>query len=197
MGKVIFICAALWVVGVVFHSIYMFTDESMQKFNVATMGSSTLHTISTDKGKNRENQNVNCETDFCSWKHYQTNDEYKNKTNHLLYELADEDLYSFIDSRDPNLTCLPESFGYTREEAVKIFPDVDFPTCKKKIGEKEQIIEISIDGVLTMHCSKGKGWYWVGTNPREETLGFYNYEGKRQKYDGPVQLGNEEWAYGT
>lgn len=58
MGKVIFICAALWVVGVVFHSIYMFTDESMMRFSVATLGSTTLHNISADRSK-KESRNVN------------------------------------------------------------------------------------------------------------------------------------------
>ena len=58
MGKVIFICAALWVVGVVVHSICMFADESNLRFSVATLGSTTLHSISADRSKS-ESRNVN------------------------------------------------------------------------------------------------------------------------------------------
>jgi hypothetical protein len=45
------------------------------------------------------------------------------------------DFLKLIDERDPPLACVPESFGYSKEEAAKIFPDTEFPTCAEKIGE--------------------------------------------------------------
>jgi hypothetical protein len=107
-------------------------------------------------------------------------------------------LADYIDSRDPKLACVPESFGYTKEEAEKIFPWVDFPTCKKKMKQKDKIIHISPEGELSMTCSGGKGWYWLGPDARNDTLGYHSYVPNKQVYKGPVQLANnEEWAFGT
>jgi hypothetical protein len=75
---------------------------------------------------------------------------------------------------------------------------VDFPTCHEKMGLTHKIIEISTHGVLTMNCTDGGGWYWLGTDAHDETIGAYSYIPHKQTYTGPVQLtNNEEWAFGT
>lgn len=141
-----------------------------------------------------------CEEDYCSWKYTISNEEYHYKypTNPLLYVDADRDLGTFIDSRDPPLRCVPESFGYTEQEAAKIFPYVGYPTCPEKMKTYEPIIQIHANHTLTMKCKNGKGWYYLGIDPKKEKLGFDTYKGEGKKYKGPVELNNkEEWAYGT
>lgn len=129
-----------------------------------------------------------------------SNEEFMTKypNNPLLYRDADQDLNTFIDSKDPPLRCVPESFGYSEQEAEKIFPFVGYPTCPQKMNTYQSIIQIHTNSTLTMNCTHGKGWYYLGIPSHQEKLGLNSYKGERHKYKGPVTLINhEEWAYGT
>lgn len=142
-----------------------------------------------------------CDTEHCSWKLYIPNEAYlsSHPASFPLYEDADKDLKSLLDPRDPPLTCIPDSFGYSREQADRLFPFVGYPTCEVKTSTPFPILTLDPEtDTLTMNCSNGKGWYYLGVLPGEERLGWDKYTGEVHEYKGkPVVLNGREWAYGT
>jgi len=142
-----------------------------------------------------------CTTRPCSWTLYSPNEAYlsAHPQSFPLYEDADKDLKSLLDPQDPPLTCIPESFGYSREQADRLFPHVGYPTCESKTSTPFPILNIDLTAdTLTMNCSNEKGWYYLGVLPGEERLGWDKYTGEVHEYQGkPVGLKGREWAYGT
>lgn len=133
----------------------------------------------------------------CSWNNYTSNSEYSRFET--LYEFNDE----AIPKEKPDILCMPESFGYSHEEADRIFPTIDFPDCVDQLPHKHPFLKLDIEtNMLTMNCSKVSkypGRYVLGMNRDLEELGVKNYENNFIEYPGhPVKLkNNEEWAYAT
>mgnify|MGYP006875400638 CR=1 FL=1 len=130
----------------------------------------------------------------CSWNKYTPNKFFGNLDP--LEEFQDVQ----IPQEFPPILCLPESFGYTHEEASNIFKEVNFPDCRSKADYKEDFLELDIqNNQLKMNCPNGKGGYSLGINPALEQLGKNEYTFELKKYPGhPVELtNNEEYAYGT
>ena len=142
-----------------------------------------------------------CSLNYCSWTSFQPNSQFEQAHNSSfpVYEDADKDLLSFLDPRDPPLTCVPESFGYSREQGDRLFPFVGYPTCEEKSHTPYPILTLDLDAdTLTMNCSNGKGWYYLGVPPSDERLGWDHYTGEAHEYKGkPVTLDGKEWAFGT
>ncbi|CAG9322040.1 unnamed protein product [Blepharisma stoltei] len=144
----------------------------------------------------------NCTTEYCSWNVFISNQQFKlNHSNfNQLIESADEQLATFLDPNDPPLKCMPEKFGYSRKDAINIFPDIPWPTCADKIKVHKKIIDIDpFTNKLTMDCDKEEGIYYLGIDPNDERLGYEKFEGSVKEYHGkPVELkNNEEWAFGS
>ena len=135
----------------------------------------------------------NCNKQFCSWENY------SNNVSPPLYLSEDNDRYPNIDPRDPPLTCTPVSFGYTREQASRLFPYVGYPSCQNKTQSFTAIMDIDqSQELLVMNCTKGQGWYYLGNAWDRERLGYEKYTPQPRKYTGkPVSTEGAEWAYGT
>ncbi|CAG9312109.1 unnamed protein product [Blepharisma stoltei] len=189
----------LWSAGF-FYLVY-FIYYKMPYKKVGLSGSDIIASIH-DENEPEDYISPNCTNSFCSWNYFYSNQNFSlTHTNFSrLVESADEHLKTLLEPNDPPLRCLPEKFGYTRTTAKELFPDVDWPTCAKKIGEEKQIIYIDpIENTLSMNCSNGKGWYSLGINPHEEMTGFQVYLEDLNEYKGaPITLKHgEEWAFGT
>lgn len=103
-----------------------------------------------------------------------------------------------MDPRDPLLSCVPTSFGYTRDQASRLFPYVGYPSCQSKTHTHHSIIDIDQSREsLLMNCSGGKGWYYLGNRWDEERLGYEAQQPRLREYTQEVQTEGAEWAYGT
>lgn len=188
----------LWALGVICACVYCFAV--LDKYRPSLNSADKLRDIGGDR-LSKEYEPIDCSLTTCSWLNYLSNEEFEGRYGHnsFLYEQAGENLELFIDKNDPPVKCLPESWGYKKEQADKIFPYIGYPTCSEKLDLSVQILSICpLTNTLTMNCSNGNGWYYLGNNQNDELLGYDVYEGSAFKYTGPVTLANkEEWAYGT
>jgi hypothetical protein len=187
----------VWAVVFLMKSIEFLSDGEVYKSYLFSSGG-MLKVISHNRKQSEDYVEPNCRLEECSWLSYQDNAEFEasHPRNMPLYEEADVDIQSKQAPNDPAIRCIPESFGYTKEQAAKVFPDVDFPSCGEVNDVKHDIIKLDpATDLLTMTCP---GWYWLGNGAYEELLGKEPYLGTRVKYTGPVKLRNqEEWAFGT
>ncbi|CAG9331660.1 unnamed protein product [Blepharisma stoltei] len=133
----------------------------------------------------------------CSWNLYTPNPSFTKFES--IYEFNDE----AIPPETPPILCIPDSFGYTHEEAGRIFPKIDFPDCVEKLPHKYPFLDLDVEkNILTMNCSKVSkypGRYVLGMSQEDEELGVKEYTIPFEEYPGkPVKLKNkEEWAYAT
>lgn len=134
----------------------------------------------------------NCAKEFCSWEVY---------TSDLpspLHLSEDNDQKPLLDPRDPPLSCVPTSFGYTRDQASRLFPYIGYPSCQNKTHTLNPIIDIDQNSeTLVMNCSGGKGWYYLGNRWDEERLGYEEQQPRLREYTEKVKTEGAEWAYGT
>ena len=134
----------------------------------------------------------NCAKEFCSW------DDYSTDSPPPLSLSEDNDRVSLLDPRDPPLSCVPSSFGYSRDQASRLFPYVGYPSCQNKTHTHTAIMDIDQSReTLHMNCSGGKGWYYLGNSWDEERLGYEDYKPQLRKYTKEVRTEGAEWAYGT
>ncbi|CAG9325561.1 unnamed protein product [Blepharisma stoltei] len=95
-----------------------------------------------------------------------------------------------------NLTCKPESFGYTLEEAPFLFPNVTYPRCEEKYKSSPEMFYIDRkDNSLHMKCT---GRVALGPLKDNEEFGKYQYINRIKEYGGePIVLESEEYAFGS
>ncbi|CAG9325559.1 unnamed protein product [Blepharisma stoltei] len=95
-----------------------------------------------------------------------------------------------------NLTCKPESFGYTLEEALFLFPNVTYPRCETKYKSSPEMFYIDRkDNTLHMNCN---GRVALGALEEDEEFGKYQYSNRLKEYKGePIALESEEYAFGS
>lgn len=99
--------------------------------------------------------------------------------------------------RNSELECKPESFGYSAEEAERLFPDVKFPECKERYKYKDRFVYIEGD-TLYMNCTgKYKGKYVLGVNYPQEEFGYYDFDHEPKEYNKPVSIGDVEYVLAT
>ena len=95
------------------------------------------------------------------------------------------------------LECKPESFGYSAEEAERLFPDVKFGECKERYKHKDRFVYIEGD-TLYMNCTgKYKGKYVLGVNYTQEEFGYYDFDNEPKEYKKPVSIGDVEYVLAT
>jgi hypothetical protein len=145
-------------------------------------------------------QEPDCRVQQCSWLHYIGNQPFDeaNPENPVLYEGADLALKSSVPSNEPKLTCLPEKFGYTHEEADKLFPLVGYQTCLE-LGFPTGLLKVDIHtNSLTLNCPGGNGTYWVGCKSSDELLGIIPSRATKHPYTGPVSIPSDvEYFFAT
>ncbi|CAG9320869.1 unnamed protein product [Blepharisma stoltei] len=91
-----------------------------------------------------------------------------------------------------DVSCKPDTFGYTLQEAKRWFEDIDYPRCETLYNSTPGVINIDIEkNVFTMNCS---GYFVLGN--RYEEIGSYTPTSRRV-YHEPVKLKSEEYAFGT
>ncbi|CAG9325560.1 unnamed protein product [Blepharisma stoltei] len=95
-----------------------------------------------------------------------------------------------------NLTCKPESFGYTLGEAFFLFPNVTYPRCETKYKSSPKMFYIDRkDNTLHMKCN---GKVALGPLEDNEEFGKYQYNNRLKEYKGkPIALESEEYAFGS
>ena len=93
-----------------------------------------------------------------------------------------------------NVSCVPKKFGYTQEQADKLFdPNRKFIPCSSFTKEFIAIQNNS----LVLDCDDSlNGQYMLGTRPDEELLGQVNFRLEWSNYLGPVPLEDIEFAFG-
>lgn len=96
---------------------------------------------------------------------------------------------------------MPEKFGYSNEDAERLFPYKRFPRCVDRLKDKRPIMRIDLENnTLVMNCSNTdfKGKFSLGCPYDNEELGLLDYTQQFIPYKGkPYQLTTEEFAYGT
>ncbi|CAG9325562.1 unnamed protein product [Blepharisma stoltei] len=116
------------------------------------------------------------------------------------HEITRERQISLLDDESSinplNLTCKPESFGYTLEEALFLFPNVTYPRCEEQyISSPEAFYINRTDNTLHMNCT---GKVALGFLEADEEFGKYWYYDRLKDYNGePLALETEEYAFGT
>lgn len=186
----------IWTVLFSFKTFEFLSTEEVYKSYLFTDRTS-LRMISHDRETTDDYSLPDCDRVTCSWLEYTDNAVFEASypSNMPLYEEADIDIVSLHPLTDPPIRCIPESFGYSKEQAAKVFPDVSFPSCDEVNKVKKDVLRIDMQtNTLTMTCP---GFYWLGNGANEELLGKEQFRGEKIKYAGPVKLNDEEWAFGT
>ncbi|CAG9325565.1 unnamed protein product [Blepharisma stoltei] len=115
-------------------------------------------------------------------------------------EILKETFINLLDDENSinpiNLTCKPESFGYTMEEALLLFPNVTYPRCEEKYKSSPEMFYIDrTTNTLHMNCT---GRVALGALENNEEFGKYRYYNRLKDYNGePLVLESEEYAFGT
>jgi hypothetical protein len=58
----------------------------------------------------------------------------------------------------PNQTCIPQTFGYSKDQAYKVFPEFIYPRCEERYNDRE-IPWLDLDlpnNKFTLHCSSNE-----------------------------------------
>ncbi len=136
----------------------------------------------------------------CSWLSYLNNRAWKSQNPHRTFHIEDDYNIELLDS-EPELECKPTIFGYTDEEAEKVFPYHGYPKCSTKFPGYTPSMKLDIEtNMLTMNCSGHfPGKFVLGVSSLNESFILDNvYNPKIRKYKEPYELKNEEeWALGT
>lgn len=141
---------------------------------------------------------LNCSIQHCSWLDYLGNADFDKKytSSSVLYEEADIDIEASFSVDEVKLSCLPEKFGYSHEEADKLFPYIGYKTCEE-LGFREGVMNIDTStNTLTLNCPTGtSAYYWVGFSASEEQLGQHKRVAQRHSYIGTVEVPNDVEIY--
>ena len=103
--------------------------------------------------------------------------------------------------RDLNISCIPESFGYSKAQGELVFPNYTYPECWHKTGQNGTFIHIDRNkDLLYMDCpNTTKSNYIVGPVDSRKIVKvnevFYKWEIK--DYTSPVDADSIEFALGS
>ncbi|CAG9326941.1 unnamed protein product [Blepharisma stoltei] len=91
-----------------------------------------------------------------------------------------------------NASCIPRSFGYSKQQAENLFKTEGFYTCDKG----KDFLSFR-DNKLEINCPEGSdSSYVLGTLPEEEVLNDSKMRPRWKKYEGEVDSGRSEYAFG-
>jgi hypothetical protein len=114
------------------------------------------------------------------FRHYQV--------NHSKIEMEDDVLMVM----PLDLACKPDSFGYSQDEAERLFPDKSFPRCEDLVASKGYLDYNSTDHSFSLSCpSKYKGKYLLGVPYDQEEFGYFEFTQTPQDYQASVSLNTE------
>ncbi|CAG9321643.1 unnamed protein product [Blepharisma stoltei] len=96
---------------------------------------------------------------------------------------------------DGNVSCIPKSFGYTQEQADKLFdPNRRFYNCADRSVSTE-IISIANDTLYVKCLEFQTPEYVLGGMLNDEQLGEIPFRSRWRPYDGPVDFKDREFAF--
>lgn len=130
------------------------------------------------------------------WRNDQENDDdftvvKQNKVEKHTLSILDDEICIY----PLNLSCKPESFGYTTAEATTLFANITYPKCESLYNSSPDSFYIDRNtDTLHMNCS---GLYILGQFEFREQFGRYQFVNKLKEYTGPVKLESQEYAFGT
>lgn len=99
-----------------------------------------------------------------------------------------------------NLTCKPDSFGYSVEDGKRVFKDYTYPNCSDIVeGELPKMSFDYEQNLFMMSCESGTPYYVL--EPTKHKGRLYQYAEisplfKLEKYKKPVKLTTEDFAMG-
>lgn len=130
----------------------------------------------------------------------------EDKTIHSIFNYYSNDSKFDIDDTNivykvQNLTCKPQTFGYSIEQGERVFKDKTYPNCSDIV--EGELPEMSIDyltNTLEMSCKDGSPYYIL--EPKKHKGRLYQYSEisplfDKEKYKGPVKLSVQEFALGS
>ena len=100
-----------------------------------------------------------------------------------------------------NLTCKPETFGYSVEDGKRVFKDYTYPNCSDILeGDPPSMFFDYTLNLLKMSCKSGTPHYVL--EPTKNQRRLYQYAEisplfKIEKYKKPVKLTTEEFVMGS
>ena len=100
-----------------------------------------------------------------------------------------------------NLTCKPQTFGYSVEDGKRVFKDYTYPNCSDILeGDPPSMFFDYTLNLLTMSCKSGTPHYVL--EPTQKQGRLYQYAEisplfKIEKYKKPVKLTTEEFVMGS
>lgn len=119
----------------------------------------------------------------------------------FTYEPKDFDIDDTELLREIGLTCVPESFGYTQERGLEVFPYYGYPKCS--LVNKQNDTYLYIDrksNLLYMNCPDNNNGYFlsgpIGKNKIAKSDELENIW-TVSKYTGPVDASNLEFGLGS
>ena len=102
--------------------------------------------------------------------------------------------------RGLGLTCMPDSFGYSEDKGIKIFPEFQYPKCSDKNRQNDTFIHIDRNSnTLYMNCPEGKNKeFIVGPVDKRKIVKSNEvyYKWKVNKYKSPTDASDIEFALG-
>lgn len=134
----------------------------------------------------------------CSWNTYTPNSVFSLSAQFNNISLFSDEQ---IPVDNPQILCMPEKFGYSIEDAERLFPHKGFPRCVDKLKDKRPIMRLDLEtNTLIMNCTNKhfKGKFSLGCKAGHEEIGLLDYTQEFIEYKGkPYKLTTEEFAYGT
>jgi hypothetical protein len=92
-----------------------------------------------------------------------------------LFELDDTDL---LEDYRGEIECLPQHWGYSKEEGEAIFPDVIYPKCEEVLPSRGQYIRLQPDGrTFEMNCKGEVSKVYFGPSEKKKLSKGRDYRG--------------------
>ena len=109
-----------------------------------------------------------------------------------IFDIEDTDeLYEY------NLKCKPKSFGYSKKEARRMFPNIDYYDCSDITGIKESLLHIDREkNQIYMTCINNSGNFLYGPYSRYNLVDFTDTLPQENHNNGPVNYSNVEFGLG-
>ena len=101
--------------------------------------------------------------------------------------------------RGIGLMCTPDSFGYTVDRGIKVFPEFQYPKCSDKNKQNDSYIHIDREtNTLYMDCPDGNKEYLAGPVDKRKLVKSNEiyYKWKTNNYKDSVDASDIEFALG-
>ena len=153
----VFVCAFIAWYAFTYHweysvqTIKIFTKKKYRYSNREVRTTTPSYSLGSNDQEKEATLQVNTKTKYT----YTPNSNYFWKPKKLEYDTP-EKTYPL----DEALSCVPQTFGYTKEKGQEVFPKVNYPSCASQVEDASQTVHLDYEkNLLTMNC---KGKYLLG-----------------------------------